>query len=233
MDSGVFHFYFELWSNMTILLWPNLFCSLPLIVLSVGNRRSLYWVKSWVHMYCEPELCHVENSLAKPFLHLGQSQEGWQDSAGAQIWVFWMIIYVCKSKQLHLPPFGCSESEIVHTQRELLRRPTNPSLCALFNNNSEIPSCGGSTPHLISAFLHVCLYVCPSFIPLLPIARVPEPCGSWHSCVLLTYLFPPFFSLHYFRTPWDALSWFSIDSALVIELISPLRRLEWRMVFTK
>lgn len=79
MDSGVFHFYFELWSNMTILLWPNLFCSLPLTVpsvgSSVGNRRSLYWVKSWVHMYCEPELCRVENSLAKPFLHLGQSQE--------------------------------------------------------------------------------------------------------------------------------------------------------------
>lgn len=140
-------------------------------------------------MYCEHELGRVENSLAKLFLHMRQSQEGWQNSAGAQIWVLWMIICVCKGKQLQLPPFGCSESEIVHIQRELLRRPTNPSLCALFNNNSEIPSCGGSTPHLNSAFLHVCLYVCPSFIPLLPIAKVPGPRGSWHSCVLLTYLF--------------------------------------------
>jgi hypothetical protein len=129
----------------------------------------------------------IHGSLTKPSPHIGQAQEQSPLLESDSECCDWLPVFAsnCDFLLRVLKDWDC-------TFRGLLRRLTIPSLWALFKEYSEIPSCGGSRPNLIPAFLHVFLFICLCFISLPPLARVPGPKshGPQHSCVLLMCPFP-------------------------------------------
>lgn len=176
------------------MLWPKLFCSLPLIDRAVGSQRSLEWVKSWEDVYCRHGHSHVENARTSHPWVFGKAISSYGPSSRAKlsargwIWVF-HDNHDCQCVQATVTPSSRGLRARDWTFRELLRRLTLPSLWALLNKHAESPSCGGSRPKRSCMSVYLSVYAFSISSPLLARVPGPKPCGSQHSCVLLTYPF--------------------------------------------